>query len=672
MGRLDTRYGHWASGRAGGSPSPAQYRPASILTAKAALIALSLLHCFSATAWADCLELPYADVRALETVSLEDPNRALEDIRRLLTAVQGSPESTAAPAIDTHHLAAVYEVQAQSYSLLELDADARAAAAAGLELLSDPKDAVYVLLQTVQAENVYDPEGIDKALGELRKARAIQTPDSRADVCLQISQGRLQYRRGQINAALLTLTRAYRASTVLNASETQVEAAAALSPVMRVEGDFQQALALNQEAIDWQERRNARLSLSVSRYLRGQILIEMHDYERAIVQTQQARQLSVELKDEQGVGFADLALCDATFELGKFEEARSSCNNALRIFSASGSADVVRKSQTQLARLDLAEGHASRALSALNDVLTNNGGDVQPRILPEIYRMRAEANSALHKFADAYSDLSRYLELHSAQVDDERARQVASLRARFETDREIARNETLRRQLELTRERTQRQRTQLRLVVAAISASGVVIALLSYMLVANVRYRKRLIQIAGTDSLTGLPNRGSMAAAATRALEEAAASPQPLSLALIDLDRFKMLNDRFGHATGDRVLKEFAQISRASLRPGDAVGRWGGEEFLILLPATSLDVALRTLDTLRVNIAQIRLSDPDLRVTISAGLATGEGTNLLDEVLARADTALYEAKNSGRDLVCYSQESFETASTAVRRTLRQR
>src|SRR5262249_33249051 len=160
------------------------------------------------------------------------------------------------------------------------------------------------------------------------------------------------------------------------------------------------------------------------------------------------------------------------------------------------------------------------------------------------------------------------------------------------------------------------QRTQLRLVAAAISASGLVIALLSYMLVANVRYRKRLIQLASTDSLTGLPNRGSMAQAATRALEEAVGSPQPLSLALVDLDRFKQLNDRFGHATGDRVLKEFAQISKASLRPGDAVGRWGGEEFLILLPNTSLDVALSIIDTLRGKIAQIPLADPSARVTI--------------------------------------------------------
>ena len=668
MGRSDTRYGQGASGNAGCGASFAEYRPARILRTIVALTALLVLHWFGATAQADCLELPYEDVRTLETLSLRDPNRALENIRQVLTAAEGSP--TASATAHSHHMAALYEVQAQSYSLLELDAEARSAAEAGLKLVSDPKDAVHLLLQIVRAENVYDSGGIDKAFVELQRARAIQSLDSRADACLQITLGMLQYRRGQINAALLTLTRAYRASTALRAPETQVAAAAALSPVMRVEGDFQQALALNQEVIDWQERQDARLSLSVSRYMRGQILAEMHDYDAAVVQTLQARQLSVDLKDEQGVGFADLALCDARLELGRLGEARAGCDNALRIFSASHSMDAVRRSQTQLARLDLAEGRANRALATLNDVLSNNGADVQPRQLPQVYQTRAEANAALHKYADAYSDLSKYLELHIAEVNDERTRQVASLRARFETDSVIARNDALRRQLELTQERTKRQRTQLHLVVAAVSASGLVIVLLSYMLIANVRYRKRLIRIASIDSLTGLPNRGSMAAAATRALEAAAAAAQPLSVALIDLDRFKLLNDRFGHATGDRVLKEFAQISQATLRPGDAVGRWGGEEFLLLMPNTTLDVALHLLDTLRAKIGRIGLPEPDVRVTISAGLATGEGVSLLDDVLARADKALYEAKNSGRDLVCYAPESFETASTGVRRTLR--
>jgi diguanylate cyclase (GGDEF)-like protein len=248
------------------------------------------------------------------------------------------------------------------------------------------------------------------------------------------------------------------------------------------------------------------------------------------------------------------------------------------------------------------------------------------------------------------------------------------LRARFATDQEIARNDSLQHELELARERAERQRVQLRWVVAAITASGLVIALLTYLLVSNLRYRKQLVRLASIDSLTGLPNRGKMAAVATKALEMAAVTGQPLSLALIDLDRFKALNDQLGHATGDRVLKEFASVVTACLRAGDTLGRWGGEEFLLVLPDTTLDTGMQLVDVMRQRVSQIELaSRGDLRVSISAGLATsGAGASSLDELLARADVALYKAKNSGRDLVCYAQESFESASTGVRRALRQR
>jgi diguanylate cyclase (GGDEF)-like protein len=290
-----------------------------------------------------------------------------------------------------------------------------------------------------------------------------------------------------------------------------------------------------------------------------------------------------------------------------------------------------------------------------------------------VYHVRAQANAALHKYGDAYRDLDEYLRRYVANVDAERAQQVAALRARFETDREIERNDSLQHQLELARERAERQRIQLRWVVAAITASGIVIALLTYLLIANLRYRKQLVRLATRDSLTGLRNRGRIAAVATEALAAAYETQQPLSVALIDLDRFKALNDHFGHATGDRVLKEFAALATAAIRPTDTLGRWGGEEFLLVLPNTTLDTAMEMLNLIRRKVAQIELEGWDLRVSISAGLATsGQGAYSLDEILARADVALYKAKNSGRDLVCYSEESFLSASTGVRRALRQR
>jgi diguanylate cyclase (GGDEF)-like protein len=263
------------------------------------------------------------------------------------------------------------------------------------------------------------------------------------------------------------------------------------------------------------------------------------------------------------------------------------------------------------------------------------------------------------------------VKLHVAAVDEARTKQVAALRARFETDREIERNVSLKHELELSQERSERQRVQLQWVVIATSAAGAVIALLTYLLVANLRYRKQLVRMANYDSLTGLKNRGRMAAIATEALQDGAAARQAVSLALIDLDRFKALNDQLGHATGDRVLREFAKIATAALRPGDTLGRWGGEEFLLVLPNTALDTAMRLLDLIRLRVAQIELAGTDLRVSISAGLATSEeGAASLDEVLSRADVALYKAKNSGRDLVCYAEESYQAASTGVRRALR--
>jgi diguanylate cyclase (GGDEF)-like protein len=351
-------------------------------------------------------------------------------------------------------------------------------------------------------------------------------------------------------------------------------------------------------------------------------------------------------------------------ELGELTPARTDCESALRVFSASHTVDVEKEAQTLLARLDLAENHPERALAALDDVLSRDAEQMSPRLVPLVYRLRAQANASLQKYPEAYRDLNEYVQRYKARTDAERAQQVASLRARFETDREIERNASLQRELALADERAQRQRAQLRWVVLGTGVSGLVIALLTYLLVSNRRYRRQLVQLATEDSLTGLPNRGRTAALATRALLLAFERREPLCIALIDLDRFKAINDRYGHAAGDRVLQEFATLARNSLRSADTLGRWGGEEFLLILPNTTLDVAVGMLDHLRLQAGLIvPAAEADLRVSISAGLAaTGDELCSLDEIVARADLALYEAKNSGRDLVRYANSSALTAA----------
>ena len=633
---------------------------AGLARGSAALTLLGVGMLLGGVARAGCLELSPPSTQPLQELSIRDPKKAI-------AAVKAALEVASRPSVvDESRIAALYAIEAQSYSLLELDADARSAALKGLEFAPLPNDSTHLTLQMVYAENVYDADGINAALTALDKARSLQLAGSRADLCLQITIGRVQNRSGRSDLALSTLTQAYRTSLTFPVAEPRVAAAAALSPVMRSVGDYKQALALSQEVIAWETKHHATLSLSVEHYLRGQILSEMHNYKDAVVETQLARELSVELSDQQGVGFADLATCRVRLELKDPEAARTDCENALRIFSASRSVDVEKEAQALLARIDLAEGHADKALAQLNDVLRGNAEQMMPRLVPSVYELRARANASLQKYPEAYRDLSEYLDHYMARTEAERAQQVSSLRARFETDREIERNASLQRELALADERAQRQRAELRWAVIGAGMSVMVIALLTYLLVINRRYRRQLVRLATEDSLTGLPNRGRSAALATQALLTAFDRRQPLSIALIDLDRFKAINDRYGHAAGDRVLQEFAALARKSIRPSDTLGRWGGEEFLLVLPNTTLDVALGLLDHLRLQAGLITTTDEeaDLHVSISAGLATtGEEPCSLDEIVASADLALYEAKNSGRDLVRYCSRSAPAPAT---------
>jgi diguanylate cyclase (GGDEF)-like protein len=128
-----------------------------------------------------------------------------------------------------------------------------------------------------------------------------------------------------------------------------------------------------------------------------------------------------------------------------------------------------------------------------------------------------------------------------------------------------------------------------------------------------------------------------------------------LSIAILDLDHFKRVNDTYGHPVGDLVLKVFAQTLRDQLRGSDIAGRWGGEEFVVLLPDTPVDAAVGVLERVRLAIAEKTFPAPadNLRVTMSAGVVLFNGSITDPEaIVGMADTALYTAKESGRNCIC--------------------
>ena len=158
---------------------------------------------------------------------------------------------------------------------------------------------------------------------------------------------------------------------------------------------------------------------------------------------------------------------------------------------------------------------------------------------------------------------------------------------------------------------------------------------------------------ATRDRLTGIPNRESLLVTLGTEIEKATRHYRPLSVAFIDIDRFKPVNDTYGHKTGDAVLQRVAQLISSSIRVGDTFGRYGGEEFMLILPETRPEDAVTLAEELRALVMQEPLhlvGDQEIRITISLGIAGARGSELqIDMLVDRADAAMYAAKSLGRN-----------------------
>jgi diguanylate cyclase (GGDEF)-like protein/PAS domain S-box-containing protein len=169
--------------------------------------------------------------------------------------------------------------------------------------------------------------------------------------------------------------------------------------------------------------------------------------------------------------------------------------------------------------------------------------------------------------------------------------------------------------------------------------------------VANAETRARLVEQATTDALTGLVNHATFHVALTEAVAAAAREGAPLALAVLDLDRFKALNDTLGHRAGDVALAEIGDLLRRHARRGDVVGRTGGEELAWLMPGAGLEGGRAAAERLRQAIAAAPIGAP-VGVTASVGVTELVASDAdADELFRRADAALYEAKAAGRDRV---------------------
>jgi diguanylate cyclase (GGDEF)-like protein len=257
----------------------------------------------------------------------------------------------------------------------------------------------------------------------------------------------------------------------------------------------------------------------------------------------------------------------------------------------------------------------------------------------------ADTYARLGEFERAFKAQRALREADEALAREAREKDQKEIKARFDIKQKEAENEVL---------RARQQGNEARRLVLILTIALLLLLLggLSWYIWRQRQQNRRFADLALRDDLTGLPNRRAIVEFARSQFQHAQTHKQKLVIALIDIDHFKPINDEFGHSAGDKVLLAFAQLCQQQLRSNDRLGRYGGEEFMLVMPGSDIAQVPQVFTRLRIATRQLQVEgwDANRHLTFSMGAADlrADGEDL-DGIIKRADDALYRAKQGGRD-----------------------
>ncbi len=587
---------------------------------------------------AACLAPGQGDLAPLEDLAFRDPGPVPAVVAKLVQrADMQNPQQRATLAA----------IAGEALRQVSKEEQALAQAEAGLTVLApDTTSPLALRLRMLRAVLM---AGEAQALAELNQVLAAAANNPLAQGCALRDRGWLLLNGSQLEQALADLIRSHALLQAHSDRNEQAVAMGRLSNAYVQGGDFAAALKLVDETIAHFKTINAQVRLSTALGRRSQTLALMQRWPEAEAAAREARTVSEQNSDPAGAALHLLSLCRLVGRQNREAEASALCDESLRLMQATDTDDRSNLDWLALNRVELLRSRAPTAaeLTELNRAVQNaasSGSSLQGRA----YKVRAEVLAKQGDYRAAYDDLQRLLALMRSSTETERVNSQAAMRVRFETDRALAQAASLEQQNQTGRERT---------VWLAVAAGALTLAVagLGYALLLNRRHRARLTEVAERDELTRLPNRRKILEYARQQLALSRRRGSTLVIGMVDIDHFKRINDTHGHAGGDCVLRAFGGISHTALRGTDTVGRWGGEEFLLVLPDCPLQAAAAVAERLRSTLGAQAVqaeSGTQLRFSVSIGLATADpGETDLDTVLQRADAALYAAKAQGRDRV---------------------
>jgi diguanylate cyclase (GGDEF)-like protein len=418
-------------------------------------------------------------------------------------------------------------------------------------------------------------------------------------------------------------------------------------------GDYSQARDMYARALDAQRKAGMRREQAVTLHNLGRAHERLGDWAAAREAFAASLAVSRELGYTRGEAYALRGLAAVANASGDPQGALETLARATKLQGETP--DVRLRGQIELAR-----GAALRRLQRLPESVAAlqiarkifaDGNTLEE--LGQSHEALASAHAELGEWRDSFEHEREAKAITVQLLRNQLDQRFALLKVEFDTATKDRQNELLRRENAANAQALGQARQVRRLQWTVIGLTAVLALLLGWLAIQLRRSNLRMRSLAMTDELTSVPNRR----AVLGRLEEALAEPRPraLSMLIIDIDHFKSINDQHGHPAGDAVLKHVADQIRAAVVEPAFFGRLGGEEFVIVLPETSLEAARQTAERFRELIMFIdttRVLPDRRRITASVGVTCSiPGKDTASTMLQRADAALYVAKRSGRNCV---------------------
>lgn len=461
-------------------------------------------------------------------------------------------------------------------------------------------------------------------------------------------QGYVQYVAGDMNQSLVNLRRAYDLQTAAGNAEGR---RAALETIAHIYADakvgqYDRAVEYYRQLLTEYEEAGAGPLVADTLFNIGSTIERKGDPSAALEWFHRALAAEEKLGRVEEAAYVRRSIGIALGKVGRPAEALPVLDRALRVFVETKNVDRAMMTRQSRGIVLRKLGRTSAAIADLEATRRWFASQKSTRFLEKSEDELAGAYADAGRWREAFDARSRQAALQRELAEKLREEHTSRLRVQFDAEKKEQENRALLRDAAAAA-RIRRLQTIILFLGAAI------IIALAFMAVRFVRDARRMRAMAMTDELTRLPNRRHILAVAGEQLRRAEAGGEPFSVLALDIDHFKRINDTYGHAAGDVVLQRVAHACRSALRPGDRVGRTGGEEFTVLLPGTTQADALIVAERLRAAVEALDCSDvaPDLRVTISIGVAEWQRPETLARIAARADAVLYRAKELGRNRV---------------------